>query len=110
MAAPQAVSLKTIPADATLQYAGAQQQFVAIANYADGTERDVTDAVEWRLSDPALARLIGTARIAAAGDGTLTVTAVLAKGIEARASVRIHGSQQTRPFSFAREIGGILTK
>ena len=110
MAAPQAVSLKTIPADATLQYAGAQQQFVAIANYADGTERDVTEAVEWRLSDPAIARLIGTARIAAAGDGTLTVTAVLAKGIEARASVRIHGSQQTRPFSFAREIGGILTK
>ena len=110
MAATQVVTLKTFPVEVTLQYAGAQQQFVAIANYADGTERDVTDVVEWRLSDPALAKLTGPARIAALGDGNLTVTAVLANGIEARAAVRIHGSQQARPFSFAQQIGGILTK
>ncbi len=110
VAAPQAVSLKTIPAEATLQFAGAQQQFAAIANYADGTERDVTDEVEWRLSNPALAKVVGTARIAATGDGALTVTAVLSKGVQSQASIQIHGSQQVRPFSFAQQIGGILTK
>ncbi len=110
MGAPQAVSLKTIPADVTLQYAGAQQQFVAIANYADGTERDVTDEVEWRLSNPGLAKVVGTARIAATADGALTVTAVLAKGVQAQSSIQIHGSRQARPFSFAQQIDGILTK
>ncbi|MEP6533879.1 MAG: DUF1549 domain-containing protein [Bryobacteraceae bacterium] len=110
LAAPQAVSLKTIPAKVTLQYAGAQQQFVAIANYADGTTHDVTDTVEWRLSNPALAELIGSARIAAAADGDLTVTAVLAKGVEAHSAVQVKGSAQARPFSFTQEIGGILTK
>jgi len=108
--APQVVFLKTIPAQATLQYAGASQQFVAIANYADGTERDVTGEVEWRLSNPSLVKLIGPARVAAAKDGPLTITAVLAGGARAQSSLRIQGSQTERPFSFTRDIGGILTK
>jgi hypothetical protein len=109
-AAPELVSLKTVPSEVTLQYAGAAQQFVAIATYADGTERDVTAAAEWRLSNPAVAQLIGPARLAAVSDGSLSITAVLTKGIEAKSSVRIQGSQTARPFSFVRDIGGILTK
>ena len=38
------VSLRIAPAQASLKGASATQQFVAIAKYADGTERDVTDA------------------------------------------------------------------
>ncbi len=108
--ASQVVSLKTIPVEATLQYAGATQQFVAIANYADGTERDVTGEVEWRLSNSSLAKVIGPARVAAAKDGSLTITAVLAGGTRGQSSLRIQGSQTERAFSFTRDIGGILTK
>jgi len=104
------VSLKTVPADVTLRYAGSEQQFIAIAKYADGTERDVTGEVEWRLSDPALARFIGPARVAAAGDGAVTISAVLPTGARAQSSIRIQDSQGARPFNYARDIGGILTK
>ena len=57
-----------MPAEASFTYAGATQQFVAVAAYADGTERDVTDEAEWRVSDPNLAKLIGAARLAAVAD------------------------------------------
>ena len=108
-AAPSLVSLNTFPSEVTLQYSGATQQFVAIANYADGTERDVTGEVKWRLSDPAICRLVGAARVAAIGDGSLTLTAIVS-GMQAKSSIRIQGSQVARPFSYARDIGGILTK
>ena len=51
------VSLKTVPAEVTLSGARAGQQFLAVAAYADGTERDVTAEAEWRVSNPALAKL-----------------------------------------------------
>ena len=109
-AGPKVVSLKTVPAEATLQYAGAAQQFLAIATYDDGTERDVTAEAEWRVSNPALARLTSPARLAAIADGSLTVTAALSTKAHAQSSVRIKGSDAARPFRFARDIGGILTK
>ena len=46
------VSLHVVPAQTTLRGAQASQQFLAIAKYADGQERDVTGKVEWSLSDP----------------------------------------------------------
>lgn len=67
-AGPRLVSLKTVPAEATLRYAGAAQQFLAIATYDDGTERDVTTEAVWRVSNPALATLTGPARLAAIAD------------------------------------------
>jgi hypothetical protein len=109
-AGPNLVSIQTVPADVILNYRGATQQFLAIATYADGTERDVTAEAEWRVSDPTLAKPVGTARFAATGDGSLTITAALPSGPHAQSSVRIQGSQSARPFNFARDIGGILTK
>jgi len=102
------VALKTVPAEVTLRGARAAQQFLAVATYADGGERDVTAEAEWRISNPALATLAGPARVAAAGDGALTLTAMLA-GIRAQSSIRIEDSHASRPFSFARDIGAILT-
>ena len=110
-AAPKLVSLKVIPSEASFTYAGATQQFLAVAAYADGTERDVTGEAEWRVSEPALAKLIGAARLAAVADGAVVVTATLpASGVSAQSRVHIEGSQVARPFSFPRDIGGILTK
>ena len=63
------ISLRTLPSQATLQGARATQQFLAIAKYADGTERDVTAEAEWRLSDPTLAKFISPARVAPTADG-----------------------------------------
>ena len=111
LAGPKLVSLKVAPAEARFSYAGATQQFVAIAAYADGTERDVTDEAEWRVSDPGKAKLTGPARVAAVADGSVVVTATLQPGAaSAQSRVHIEGSQVPRAFSFPRDIGGILTK
>src|SRR5439155_145260 len=42
-------------------------------------------------------------------DGSLTITATLSTA-HAQSAVRIQGSDAARPFRFARDIGGILTK
>lgn len=102
------VSLKTAPENVTLRGAGASQQFLAIASYDDGTERDVTGEAEWRVSDAARAAL-EAARLTAKADGALTVTASIG-GASARSRVRIADSGVARGFSFARDIGAILTK
>jgi uncharacterized protein DUF1553/uncharacterized protein DUF1549/Big-like domain-containing protein len=102
-------SLRTFPAEATLSGAGATQQFAAVATGADGVERDVTAEAEWRVSNPALGKFIGPARLAASGDGRLAVTATLG-GLNAQSAVKISGAQSAHPVTFAREIAGILTK
>lgn len=107
-AEPKPISLRTVPAEAVLRGAQASQQFLAIAVYADGSERDVTGEAAWRAPDPALAAFSG-GRLTAAGDGNLTVEVSLG-GLTARSRVSIEGSAAARPFSFPRDIGGILTK
>ncbi len=111
LAAPKLVSLKVVPSEASFTYAGATQQFVAVAAYADGSERDVTDEAEWRVSEPALVKVVSPARLEAVADGSVVVTATLKSGgASAQSRVHIEGSQVARPFSFPRDIGGILTK
>ncbi len=110
-AGPKIVSLAIAPSEASITFAGKTQQFVAVASYSDGTERDVTDEVNWRVSNPALAKFAGSARLSAVADGSLVVSAILpAAGVSGQAHVRIQGSQVPQPFSFPRDIGGILTK
>ncbi|MBI1787792.1 MAG: DUF1553 domain-containing protein [Acidobacteria bacterium] len=108
-AGPGPVSLKVFPADVTLRGAGATQQFLAIVTGADGAGRDVTASAAWRVSNPDLASIADSARLAAIADGSLTVTATFS-GMQAQSPVRIEGSAIARPFSFARDIGAILTK
>jgi hypothetical protein len=103
------VSLRTVPSQAALKGAHASQQFLAIAKYSDGTERDVTSEAEWQLSKPALARFISAGRIAPVSDGIVTVTAALA-GKRADSPARIEEAAAMRPVTFVREISGILTK
>jgi len=108
-AAPQVVSLRTVPAEATLKGAEATQQFLAIAKYSDGSERDVTSEAEWRVSNPGLAKFISAARVAPAADGTATLTASFS-GTQARSALRIQEAHTVHPVSFTREISGVLTK
>lgn len=102
--------LKIVPAEASLRYAGAAQQFLAVATGADGSERDVTGEVEWRVSNPALAAIDENGLASSTGDGAVTVTASLPGAARAQASLRMTDAGLVRPFQFARDIGGILTK
>ena len=106
---PRPMSLRTQPVTASLQGAHATQQFLALVKYADGTERDVTAEVEWRLSRPALARFVSTGRLAPSSDGSLTVTAIF-QGKQGQSEVKIMGAAAARPATFTREISGIFTK
>ena len=103
------VSLRTVPANALLKGARASQQFLAIAKYSDGTERDVTAEAEWRLSDPALARFVSLAVLAPSANGHLKLSAVIS-GNQAASAVTIEDAAVAQPVTFRREILGILTR
>ncbi|HTM51234.1 MAG TPA: DUF1549 and DUF1553 domain-containing protein [Bryobacteraceae bacterium] len=103
------LTLRTWPAQASLRGSRATQQFIATATEPDGTERDVTAQVEWRLSNPAKAKLISAGRLAPLEDGVVTLTAALS-GKRAQSTVRIEQASAADPVSFVREISGILTK
>jgi hypothetical protein len=103
------VSLRIEPQDRTLRSAGASQQFTLMARYADGSERDVSDAAAWELSDSTLAELTAGRRLAARKNGLLSLTAKLA-GKSAQSRLRIEAIDQVREFEFAYDIGSILTR
>ena len=107
--APKLTSLKTVPATVALNGEKAGQQFLAIAFYSDGTERDVTGEAAWKISNPAIAALSGVARITTIADGTVTLSAHF-EGAKAQSTVKVAESKTARPFSFGRDIGAILTK
>jgi len=103
------VRLETRPSQVSLTGSGASQQFLAVAVYSDGTEADVTGEVQWRVSNPALAAMDAGGRLSARADGTVTVSAALG-GARGHSVVRVRDSRTRRPFSFARDIGAILTR
>ncbi len=103
------ISLHVVPAQTTLRGAQASQQFLAMAKYADGQERDVTGKVEWSLSDPGMAAFVSVGRVSPSADGSLSVTAAFS-GRKAQSSVRIEQAKTIRPVTFTREISSVLTK
>ena len=103
------ISIRVEPGNPTLHGAGASQQFLVMGTLSDGTEQDFTDQAAWKISDPALARIDGTARLIALADGNLTLTATV-QGRSATSSFRLDHTQVQRPFSFARDIAGIFTR
>ena len=103
------LSLRLGPGDVTLWGAGASQQLLVLGKYSDGLERDVTSQSRFSVSDSKLAKLDDCGKVSALADGEVIVTAQF-NGKAAKATIRITGSEEKRPFSFARDIGGILTK
>jgi hypothetical protein len=112
-AEPQAdaapVSVRIVPERVTLQGARAGQRFLVLGTFADGLERDVTGRGRFSLSHPGLAALDPAGRLTARADGECDLTAEVGKQA-ARARVRIEGSKEAPPFSFARDIGRIFTQ
>ena len=106
---PGLVSLRVHPDSPTLWGADAAQRFVVIGSFADGLDRDVTERCRFSVSAPDLVGLDDSGRITARADGELQLTATLA-GHATETTVRIEGIGERRPFSFHRDIGGILTE
>ncbi len=106
---PQLLSLHLIPEDIRLVGADASQKLVLLGVYSDGFERDVTDGSRLRVRHPAVASVSEKASVTPVADGRTLVTAEFG-GHSSQAAVRVHGSQEARPFSFSRDIGAILTK
>jgi len=92
-----------------LKGAQSAQQFLAVAKFSDGSERDVTEEAEWRVSDAGMARFVSTGRVVPSKDGKLSVTASFA-GTQGESVLRIEEAQTIHPVSFTREISAILTK
>ena len=103
------LSLRLLPEDPVLWGVKASQRFLVLARYADGLERDVTSKSRFSTADPTVAEVDETGRVAALADGHTALTARFAGQI-VRTNLRIEGIQERKPFSFARDIGGIFTK
>jgi hypothetical protein len=102
-------SVRLVPEQVTLQGVRAAQRFVVLGAFADGLERDVTRQSRFSISDPRLAVLEHAGRVVARADGELELEARMGEQV-ARARLRIERSKEAVPFSFARDIGRILTQ
>ena len=108
-ASPEIIALRIVPQEPALWGRAASQQFVVLGDFGDGLERDVTSQSRLAVSDPGLAEIDESGKLTALAEGRLELEVAFG-GQSARARVRIEGVNEQRPFSFARDIGGLLTK
>jgi hypothetical protein len=103
------LSVRLVPPDVTLWGPKATQRFLVLGTYADGLERDLTFRSRFSISNPEVAKVEETGRVLALADGE-AILGVEVAGQMAKTTLRVKGSEETRPFSFGRDIGAILTK
>jgi hypothetical protein len=106
---PELVAVRLVPEAALLVGKGASQQFVVMGKFSNGRERDITGEARFSLSNPSVGAIQGEGRVLASLDGETRVEAVV-QGRSVEATLRVEGSTAQRPFSFARDVGGILTR
>ena len=100
-------SLRVLPGEVTLWGKQASQRFVVLGN-VDGLERDLTSVTKLSLSDEGLGEITSSGMFVALRSGEGHLTAQVG-GKSARATLHIEQAEAQRPFTFAREIEGILT-
>ncbi len=105
----QPLSLRLIPTSVVLPTEAASMRFLVLGEYSDGLERDVTAKCGFSVSDPAKGEIDDSGRFSGLEEGTVVLRARLGNQ-EAAASIRVPGPGPKRPFSFARDIGAILTR
>ena len=106
---PEIVSIRLVPRSRMLSGKNASQQFVVMGRLSDGRERDVTGQARFALSNADVGRIDSTGRMFATRDGE-TAFEALVGGHQATVALRVEGSAEERPFSFARDIVGIFTR
>jgi hypothetical protein len=102
LAAAEPQALRVEPSTRSLHGSGAMQQFLAIATYPDGAERDVTGVVSWSANSP-------QGLFQARQNGPVQITATLGTRT-AKAAVKVDGIDARREFTFGRDIGAVLTR
>src|SRR5215467_4122421 len=107
--AAKLTSIRILPAERTLQGKKASQQFLILGKYSDNRERDLTSQAQFTLSNPSAAQANESGRVVALADGETILTAS-AGGFSAKATLKVEGSSQERPFSFPRDIVTIFTR
>ena len=103
------LSVRLVPSDVVLWGKNASQRFLVQGTFADGLERDITHLSRFSISDSKIVKIDERGRVTALMSGEVSLKVEVA-GQVVRSRVRVEGSQETKPFSFARDIGGILTK
>ena len=108
-ASNQLVSLRLMPEKPRLWGADASQRFLVLARYADGLERDVTGQSRFLVSNSSVAEVEASGKVIARTNGEVELRSLF-EGRGAATKVVIRGISETRPFSFARDIGAVFTK
>lgn len=103
------LSLRLVPPAVTLWGNNASQRFLVLGKYDDGLERDVTANSVFSVSDPGKGEINHSGRFSALATGQVVLEASFGAR-QAKTNVRIEGAGGERPFSFARDVGGIFTK
>jgi len=103
------LSLRVVPEQPTLWGADATQQFVVLGTFSDGLERDLTTRTMLTLSDTSCAAIDEKGRLRSLANGETVLTADVGEQV-ATASIRLSGFEETRPFDFERDIGGVVTR
>jgi hypothetical protein len=103
------VSLEVVPPQVTLWGSQASQHFLVLAHFADGVERDVTSQARLSLSPADKGRVDTVGKFMASASGEVLLAAKFG-GRSSSAVIQIKNVNEPRPFTFAREIDGILTR
>ena len=106
---PRPLSLRLIPENPSLWGANSTQHFLVLAKYTDGMERDVTNRSHFSLSNTTIATINNSGRLTAQENGNITLSCEFTS-LSASTKITIKGILESRPFSFARDIGTVLTK
>lgn len=109
--APAAVTYKSLVVYPPVIKISAQndlQHIMAVATRSDGITVDVSDQVQWKLENPAVAKLENLV-LSPLADGTTALIGTW-NSMEARASLEITQSQTPRTVGFERDVLPIFTK
>ena len=107
--APQLLSVDLVPQDVTLWGKGGSQRFLVLGKYSDGVQRDITTESRFSIGDLRIARFDEAGRLFAAADGETSLR-VEVEDQAVETVIRVEDANEEKPFSFARDIGGIFTK
>ncbi len=105
----RAVKLTVTPPDAFLFGKGAQQTLVAVVDYSDDNQEDVTASTRFQSQEPSVATVDASGRVSAEANGVAKIRARY-KGLAATATILIQRADGPRALSFAGDILPIITK
>ena len=101
-------SLAIFPADIKLNTAAAYQNVIAVASRSDGISLDVTDKVQWKLENEALAKFEGF-RLTPIADGQSKLLATW-EGMSAESTMAVLDATKPRDISFHLDVMPVITR